>query len=332
MLWSARWPGSGEHVIDSSKRERTEQRAPATSRVRFVLAIVLVLNVLVAVAKLGAGLLAGSLAMVADGLHSLLDGASNVVALVGVSVAARPADSDHPYGHQRFEMLTTLGIAAFMLIALSEIVRGVWSRLFGESAPDIGLLALAVMSVTLLINIGVTLWERREARSLDSAVLLADSRHTMSDVLVSISVLASFALVRLGFGMADVLVTLVIAGFIAYGAWRIVRDATLSLSDAAVEHAEIIREAALAVPGVRGAHAVRSRGVAGRAWVDLHIQVQPTLTVDRGHEIASEVADAVEDRLGRPADVTVHVEPATSHHLNNIRDYEKSNETSLSAR
>ncbi len=318
-------------MTDSLTREGAMDRSEVTARVRLVLVAVLVLNLLVAVAKLAVGTLAGSLAMVADGLHSLLDGASNVVALIGVSVAARPADPDHPYGHHRFEMLTTLGIAAFMMIALAEIVSSVWSRLLGDSAPDIGLLAIAVMSVTILINIGVTLWERREARALDSAVLLADSRHTQSDVLVSISVLASFALVRLGFGMADVLVTLVIAGFIAYGAWQIVRDAALSLSDSAVEDAEIIRQAALSVPGVRGAHAVRSRGGGGRAWVDLHIQVKPSLSVVRGHEIASEVALAVEDQLGQPADVTVHVEPATRHHLNNIRDYEITDKVSILA-
>jgi cation diffusion facilitator family transporter len=291
-------------------------------RVRLVLAVVLVLNLLVAAAKLLVGMLAGSLAMVADGLHSLLDGASNVVALVGVSVAVRPADTDHPYGHQRFEMLTTLGIAAFMLLALAEIVRGVWGRLLGDAAPEIGMLAVAVMLVTLCVNIGVTLWERREARTLRSAVLLADSRHTFSDVLVSLSVLGSFVLARIGFGLADVLVTLVIAGFIGYGAWQIVRDAAFALSDAAVEDAARIRTAALTVPGVFGAHAVRSRGDGVRAWVDLHIQVEPALSVAKGHEIASRVAEAVERELGRPSDVTVHVEPATPHHLERVRDYE----------
>lgn len=290
---------------------------------RFVLAAVLALNLLVALAKLGVGMLAGSLAMIADGLHSLLDGASNVVGLIGVSVAARPADNDHPYGHHRFEMLATLAIAGFMLLALAEIADQAWARLFGAAAPEIGLLAVGVMSVTLLINIGVTLWERREARKLDSQILLADSRHTMSDVLVSTSVLVSFALVRLGFGLADVLVTLVIAGFIAYGAWQIVREATESLSDSAVEDAERIREAATGVEGVEGAHAIRSRGGAGRTWVDLHIQVDPGMSVVTGHEIASEVAEAVESELGCPSDVTVHVEPATPYHLSQVRPYEQ---------
>ncbi|CAN5827951.1 cation diffusion facilitator family transporter [soil metagenome] len=316
---------------DLTTIDRIPGQNPRTKRVRLVLGVVLVLNVAVALAKLGVGMIAGSLAMITDGLHSLLDGASNVLALIGVSVAARPADSDHPYGHHRFEMLATLGIAAFMLLALAEIVDQVWSRIFSGSAPDIGLLAIGVMLVTLAINIGVTLWERREAKALESPVLLADSRHTLTDVMVSISVLVSFAFVRLGFGLADVVVTVVIAGFIAYGAWQIVRDATMSLSDSAVEDAEQIREAAVGVAGVEGAHAIRSRGGGERAWVDMHIQVEPSMTVVRGHDIASEVAEAVEDRLGRPADVTVHVEPATTHHLNNVRDYERTDGAELSA-
>ena len=293
-----------------------------TLRVRFVLVAVLALNLLVAVAKLVAGLLVGSLAMVADGVHSLLDGASNVVALIGVSVASRPADSDHPYGHHRFEMLTTLAIAGFMVLALAEIGDQLVARLLGGGVPDIGWIAVAVMAVTLTVNIGVTLWEGREGRILESPVLLADARHTFSDVLVSSSVLVSFLFVRLGFTFADVLVTIMIAGFIAYGAWQIVRDATLSLSDSAVEEAALIRSAAVGVKGVRGAHAVRSRGGETRAWVDLHIQVDPRLSVVEGHRIASEVADAVEQDLGRPSDVTVHVEPATEHHLAQIRSYE----------
>ncbi len=309
-------------AIDSAKSSQHADSAGKTARVRFVLAAILVLNVLVALAKLGVGLLAGSLAMIADGLHSLLDGASNVVALIGVSVAARPADNDHPYGHHRFEVLATLAIAGFMLLALGEIVDQAAGRIFGDSAPQIGLLAVAVMSVTLLINIGVTLWERREAKKLDSDILLADSRHTLSDVLVSLSVLASFGLVRLGFGLADVLVTLVIAGFIAYGAWQIVREAMESLADSAVEDADRIRAAAVGVEGVEGAHAIRSRGGAGRTWVDLHIQVDPAMSVVVSHEIASEVAEAVEAELGRPSDVTVHVEPATLYHLSRIRPYE----------
>lgn len=291
-------------------------------RVRFVLVAVLGLNVAVAVAKILVGLAIGSLAMSADGVHSLLDGASNVIALIGIHVASRPPDRDHPYGHHRFETLTSLGIAAFMLLALYGMLQGAWNRLTTGGAPDITAVALATMLITLAINLGVTTWERREGRKLSSSVLIADSKHTLSDVFVSISVLASFALVELGLPIADIAVTALIAGLIARGAWQIVRDATLVLSDTAVEEPTDIRETVLGVPGVHGAHAIRSRGSEERVWVDLHIQVDPEMSVDEGHEIASEVARRVEDIFERPTDVTVHVEPATDYHLNQVRRYE----------
>lgn len=293
-----------------------------TRRLRRVLLTVLGLNVGVALAKLALGLAIGSLAMTADGVHSLLDGASNVVALIGLAVAARPPDQDHPYGHQRFETLTSLAIAGFMLLALFGILSGAWNRFQGGSSPEIGALPFAVMGVTLAINVFVVWWERREARALSSTLLHADARHTLSDVLVSLSVVASFVLVGLGFAGADLIISLLIAGLIAWGAWSIARDASLTLTDGVAEEPQHIETAALAVRGVRGVHAVRSRGGEGRIWVDLHIQVDPEMRVEDAHEIASAVAAKVADHIEQPTDVTVHVEPATGHHLLPERGYD----------
>lgn len=158
-------------------------------RVRFILLAVLVLNVGVAAAKITVGLLIGSLAMSADGFHSLLDGTSNVVALIGLAVASRPPDPNHPYGHHRFETLTSLGIASFMLLALYGILQGAWSRLQSGETPEISTMAFAVMGITLTINIFVTTWERRAGRELNSTLLIADSRHTLTDIFVSLSVI-----------------------------------------------------------------------------------------------------------------------------------------------
>lgn len=290
--------------------------------VRRVLLAVLVLNLLVAGAKLAFGLLSGSLAMTADGFHSLLDGMGNVVALVGIVVASRPPDPNHAYGHSRYETLTSLGVAGMMLLALFGLVQGAWSRLQSGSEPDVTALSFVVMLATLAVNVFVTLWERRAARRLSSTLLLADARHTTSDILVSLSVIGSLVAVALGVGWADAAITFAIAGAIAWGAWQIVRDASLVLTDATAGEPDAIAAAALAVPGVIGTHNVRSRGGEGRVWVDLHIQVAPQMPVDRAHDIASAVAQNVERELQRPADVTVHVEPADERHLRDERGYD----------
>lgn len=309
--------------MDTARLRQREHPGGRQRRIRVVLLVILALNGAVAAAKISAGLLIGSLALSADGLHSLLDGAANLVALIGIAVASRPPDRDHPYGHQRFETLTSLAIAGFMFLALAGILQGVWGRLQdGGSPPHFSLLGVGVIGVTLAVNIGVTLWERREARRLNSSLLLADSRHTLSDVAVSISVLVSFGLVWLGFGWADLAVSILIAGVLGWSAWQIVRDASLTLSDTAVEEPANIREVVLAVPGVQGAHAIRSRGGDGLVWVDLHIQVDPSLNVEEGHAIASQVSRRVEAEFATPADVTVHVEPAKDHHLRGERGHD----------
>lgn len=307
-------------AVSNGGRANFDQRQ-RQKRVRFILLAVLALNVGVAAAKIALGLLIGSLAMSADGFHSLLDGASNVVALTGMAVAARPPDPNHPYGHHRFETLTSLGIASFMLLALFGILQGAWSRLQSGGSPDISTLAFIVMGVTLAVNVFVTTWERRAGKELRSSLLIADSRHTLTDIFVSLSVIGSLLAVWIGFGWADLLVSVGIAFAIGWGAWAIVRDASLSLSDVAVRDSGEIEQVVLGVPGVKGTHNIRSRGAEGRVWVDLHIQVDPQLNVDRAHDIASDVARRVEDELSRPADVTVHVEPADEHHLRGRRGH-----------
>jgi cation diffusion facilitator family transporter len=259
--------------------------------------------------------------MSADGLNSLLDGASNVIGLIGLAIAARPPDPNHPYGHRRFETLTSLAIALFMILALMEILQQSIQRIQTGQHPRVTAISFTVMSLTLLVNIGVTQWERRVGKRLQSSILLADSRHTGSDVFVTLSVIVGLVAVKIGLAWADVALAVVVAGVIAWGAWTIIREAALSLSDVAAAAMEVVQQAAGTVPGVRGVHNIRTRGSEGLIWVDLHIQVDPKMRVDEAHEIASQVAERVEREIGLPADVTVHVEPADDAHMGPERNY-----------
>jgi cation diffusion facilitator family transporter len=292
-----------------------------TRTIQRVLLGVLLLNVAIAAAKLGYGLASNSLSMRADGLNSLLDGVANVVGLIGLAVAARPADPNHPYGHRRFETLTSLAIALFMILALFEIVQGSIHRLQNHQKPDVTIISFAIMVGTLIVNLGVTAWERQIGRRLGSSILLAGARHTASDVFVTLAVIAGLIAVRLGYAWADIALSFVVAGVIAWAAWIIVREAALSLSDVAVASTDQIERAARAVAGVRGIHNIRTRGGEGIIWVDLHIQVDPEMHVDQAHEIASKVAARIEQEIGETSDVTVHIEPADPTHLRPERGY-----------
>jgi cation diffusion facilitator family transporter len=278
--------------------------------IKRVLLLVLVLNIAVALAKLLYGLFSHSVAMQADGIHSFFDGASNVVGLIGMSFASRPADQGHPYGHGKFETFAAAAIAVMLGIACYTVARGAIESLRGQGDVQVTAASFAIMIGTLIVNLGVTTWEAREGRRLGSEVLRADARHTMSDVLVSSGVIVSLILVWLGFEKADGVIALLVAVAIAYTAITILRGVGRTLSDAARLPVVEVVEAAASIDGVLECHSVRTRGPENQVSVDLHVLVAPGTTVERGHAIAHAVETELRARFGQVTDVVVHVEPA----------------------
>ena len=285
---------------------------PAKARVRairWVLWVVLVLNVAVALAKLLYGLFSKSAAMQADGISSMFDGVSNVVALIGMSFAARPADREHPYGHAKFETFTAAAIAVMLGIACYGVARGAVGSLRGHEVADVTVVSFVIMVATLAVNIGVTTWESRAGRRLGSEVLTADSRHTLSDVAVSIGVIISLILTKVGVAKADGVVALLVAVVIAYTAFGIIRGVARTLGDAARLPEDEVTKVCMAIPGVAGCHSVRTRGSKTQVAADLHILVSPDTTVQQGHAIAHQVETALRASYPHLTDVVVHVEP-----------------------
>lgn len=282
--------------------------------VRLVLWAILGLNLAVAAAKYVYGVATASIAMQADGFHSLFDGTSNVIGLIGVAVATRPPDRDHPYGHAKYETFAAAAIGAMLLLASWKVGSAAWRRLFdGGEAPRVDAGSFAVMVVTLAVNVGVAVWERRMGRTLRSELLVADASHTGSDILVSLGVLAGLAAVRLGWPLADPLLALLVAVAILWTAGQVLRQADVALSDTARLPVPDVCSVVLGVPGVLGCHSVRTRGTAAAIYVDLHVQVDPAVTVAEGHRIAETVERAVCDRFPEAADVLAHLEPYDSY-------------------
>jgi cation diffusion facilitator family transporter len=281
--------------------------------IRNVLWAVLVLNLAVALAKLVYGVMSHSAAMEADGFHSLFDGASNIIGLVGMWFASRPADDEHPYGHAKFETFAAALIGIILAFAGYTVGKGAIDSLLGRGLPtEVTSISFAIMLGTLAVNILVTTWERRAGRRLGSEVLIADAGHTLSDVLVSIGVIISLIIVRLGWEQADGIVALLVAVVIFRTAWGILRGVLHTLGDAARLPADEVAAAARVVPGVVSCHGVRTRGSESYVYVDLHIEVAPGTTVERGHEITHEVEAALRQAYGQITDVVVHLEPAGS--------------------
>lgn len=280
------------------------------AKVRRVLWIVLFLNLGVAAGKLFYGLYIKSVSMQADGFHSLFDGTSNVVGLVAMWVAARPADEDHPYGHGKYETYASAVIGAMLLLAAWEIgSQAVGKLVNGGEPPKIDAGAFAVMGITLGVNLFVSWYEGRAGRELASDILAADASHTASDILVSVGVMLGLGLVTLGFPLADPVIALCVAGAILWTAWGVFRQATSILSDSARLSDSTVCEVAMAVEGVLGCHGIRTRGLKSQVHVDLHVQVDGNATVFAGHAIAEKVEREVADRIPGVVDVIVHLEP-----------------------
>ena len=284
-------------------------RADYRRSVQRVLWITLGLNLAVALAKFAAGLATGNLALLGDSAHSGIDAANNIVGLVAVSIATKAADPGHPYGHSKFETLAAFILAGLLFVTCFNLgVEGV-KRLAGlrETTPETTPAAFAVVLGTLLVNLGVSRYEARRGRELGSVFLLADAAHTRSDVLATLTVLASLISVQLGLLRVDAALALVIAGIIGFIGYHVFQRTVPVLVDASALDAAQVVEIVDAVPGVRGAHAVRSRRAGDLIFVDLHIVVDPGRDSETAHAITEAVEAALERKFG-PVSATVHVE------------------------
>lgn len=278
--------------------------------VRRVLWYILVANWAVAALKLTVGLVTGSTAVTADGLHSFIDGGSNVIGLVAMHFAGQPADEEHPYGHHKFETLASLAIGVMIGMAVLELGRMAWHAIVNDVHPEVGPVSIAVMVATLLVNLVVTRVEAARGRQLKSTLLLADAGHTLSDVFVSIAVIASLLLTWLGVGRVDGVVTILVLIFVAYTGYGIIRQSVGILADSARVDPDKVRELLHGIPQVLGSHDIRSRGLEGSVYVDLTIHVEPTLDLHAAHRIADTVERQLRASFPEVVDVVVHVEPA----------------------
>lgn len=295
--------------MDTSSADRSAALQQRSQRIRFVLLAILVANWVVAGAKLLFGFLSQSAAVTADGLHSFIDGGSNVLGLVAMGVASRPADEDHPYGHGKFEALASLGIGAMIGIGMLELGRMALDSLLYERHAQVTPAMAVVMVLTLCVNLAVTRVERHYGRKYQSGLLLADASHTLSDVYVTLAVLASLGLVALGYPKADGIIALGVMLFVAWVAYGIVRQAVGILSDTARLDPAQVAQHTVGVAGVRSCRDVRSRGMEESVYVDLKIEVDPNLTTAQAHEVADLVERTLHAAYPQVVDVVVHVEP-----------------------
>ncbi|MEW5758951.1 MAG: cation diffusion facilitator family transporter [Candidatus Omnitrophota bacterium] len=278
--------------------------------IKRILIIILALNWSCALAKIIYGLLTKCASMTADGFHSLSDGASNIIGLVGISFACQPKDYDHPYGHKKYETLFSMAIAVILFAVCFGLVKQGIQRIINPIIPNITIESFIIMLITLTINIFVMNYEYRNGRKFNSDILIADSMHTKADIFTSISVIISLIVIRLGFNIIDPIVTFIIAVFIGYTALQIIKNSSKILCDtAAILDVKRISDIVLGVNGVKTCHKIRTRGRPDDINIDLHVQVNPNMHVDTAHKISYAIEEAIKKEIPQASDVIVHIEP-----------------------
>ena len=283
------------------------------SEVRRVTLIGLVANVALSALKFEAGILGNSQAVVADAVHSLSDMVTDVAVLVGVKFWSKPPDECHPHGHRRIEFLVTIFIGLLLASVSFGLIYNALSTLHEVQKGPPGAIAFFAAVLSIFIKELLYRWTISKGREIKSTALIANAWHHRSDGLSSVPAAVAVAGAALVPGLAflDHLGAIVVSMFILQAAWKIVRPSVEQLVDrgAPEEICLGIEQLACATPGVREVHAIRTRHIGSGIEVDLHVLVDPSLSVKEGHRISEEVKRRLIDYVSDVVDVVVHLEP-----------------------
>ena len=267
--------------------------------------------------KLAAGAITGSIAIITEAIHSMIDLVASVVAFVSVRKADKPADAEHPYGHEKVENLAATIEGMLILVGAAVIVYEASHRLaVGATVDSLGI-GIAVMGISVIANLVVSGILSRRAREHDSPALEGDAAHLRTDALTSVGVLVGLGLIELtGIAAFDSITALLVAAAIVWAGLSIIRRSSGVLVDEVLPAGEMDRiEEAIATartPEVAGYHKLRARRAGRRRHIDFHVQYRSGTTLERAHELAHEMRDSIEAEIPQ-AEVLIHAEPETSY-------------------
>jgi cation diffusion facilitator family transporter len=294
----------------------TTQRAGITKPVAAGVSIAS--NSILIALKLAAAAITGSVAILSEALHSMIDLIASVIAFVAVRRADEPADVDHPYGHEKVESVAASIEGMLILVGAGVIIYEAVHRLaIGSEVESLGV-GMAVIAFSIVINVIVAAFLRRQARKHNSPALAGDAAHLGTDALTSVGVLIGLALVEItGASAIDSAVAIIVAIAIVYAGIKLIRRASGALVDESLPPEELDRiEAAIASARPEemvGYHKLRARSAGRRRYIDMHVQFRTGTSLEQAHSLAHTLRDAIEAELG-DAEVLIHAEPESSRH------------------
>lgn len=275
--------------------------------------ISIIANVVLAAFKLVAGVFAHSGAMISDAIHSASDVFSTFVVMIGIKIASKEPDEEHPYGHERMECVAAIILATILCITGLGIGKNALSNITGDSGEMAvpGVLALIAAIVSIIVKEAMFWYTRHYAKKIDSGALMADAWHHRSDALSSIGAFIGIIFARMGYVMMDSIACLVICVFIVKAAYDIFKDAIDKMVDksCSLEVEAEIRTIVMSVDGVKGIDSLSTRLFGNKMYVDIEIRADGEKTLNETHEIAEAVHDSIEAQFEKVKHIMVHVNP-----------------------
>jgi len=283
----------------------------ANKQIRNVTNLAIAINIALCSVKVIVGLLAGSMSLVSDGIHSLSDMTTDLMILLGVRLGSKRPDQKHPYGHGRLETLATAAIAiALLLVGMGTIYYAVADITRNHiRTPHLPVLIVAILAI--IAKESISRVTKRVAIKTHSAALYANAWEQRSDAFSSLAVIIGYIAMKFGFHHGDQIATIVVGTMIALVGIKVIGGCIDELTESAVdsETIEHIKSVINADGQIRQWHNLRSRLVGRQIFLDLHILVDPDLNITAAHQIAQNLEDAVSNQITRPVNITVHIEP-----------------------
>jgi cation diffusion facilitator family transporter len=283
----------------------------ANKQIRSVTNLAIVTNIGLSAVKMLVGFFGGSIALIADGIHSISDMITDAAVLVGVHFGAKQADSEHPYGHGRIETFSAAAIAIVLIFVGLGMVYKAGLDITKSHIRRPGVTALAVAAASIVVKEWLYRVTRKVAVTTQSSALYANAWHHRTDAGSSVAVLIGLILTRFGFYYGDHIAAIVVGLMIAVVGWRVIADSLRELTEGAVDEKTVNRIEAIIDSNsqVRQCHKLRSRTVGREIFLDLHILVAPELNIAAAHEIAEKLENSLHQQITRPVNITIHIEP-----------------------
>ncbi len=305
--------------------QNTADRGVRTAYGNLACIVSVICNLLLFAGKTAVGTLAGSVSITADGMNNLSDASSNIVSLVGFKLGSRPADSEHPYGHARYEYLAGLAVSVMILVIGVELLKESFAKVLHPTEVQFGWLTVVVLVASILVKLWMSLLNRKIGRTIQSETLMATAADARNDVITTGAVLLAAVLTSLtGFDRLDGIMGLGVAGFILYSGIQLVRDTIDPILGAAPdpELVEHIEKKALGYPGVLGIHDLMIHDYGpGNRLVSFHIEMDAKGDVMQSHDVIDTIEKDLLVQDGMIA--TIHYDPIVTgnSHVEEIRNF-----------